>query len=626
MQIRTKFSVASGIVILIVISFLSLSTYLLVESTLKEKTQAYVQDNASLLAKGISHWLLGKSAQISIAKSYIESDFSIDNFQQGLQLSTFKQDFMLMFGTLADEKILRSNNPDRVNPDDIDFRERAWYKLGTQTNEVAFTKPYIDAASKELILSVIAPIKSGGYVNGVIGGDLSLDSIAKSVNTINFNNTGLAFITDREGNIITHPDSKLNGKRIQAVYQQSADKVKEIIQFTDQGIDKLIYFYPLTKAEGMDWYLAVLLDKEKVYQSLVDLSVQTTLFAIISIALCIFILRKLAKHLLQPLNELESAIADIASGQGDLTQRLKIKNEDECGAVARNFNQFLSSLQQLVIDIKTKASLVVDKSDNSKELSTHASNELSNQTSLVENLATAMNEMSATSTEIASSAQDAASSITSVNEKAQEGQTVFTRTSDQVSALSTTIADSQKLSDELAQYSENIEQVLSVINGVAEQTNLLALNAAIEAARAGEQGRGFAVVADEVRTLASRTQESTTEIRSMIEQIQNSSGLVQQSMNQSMEKATTCVEDTVLAHKMLEEISSSVTDIMDRNIQIAAAIEQQSVVIEEINKNTNHINDISIQVTEFSNQQYQTNEGLVDEVNQQQALLEKFTV
>jgi methyl-accepting chemotaxis protein len=626
MKIRAKFSVASGIVIFIVISLLSFSSYFLISNTLESKTKAYVEDNSLLLVQSISNWLSSKTAQIALLKDGIESNYSPENFQNNLELSSLQNHFLLMFGTLSNESTLRSNDPNRKNPDGIDFRERPWYKLGESTQEVTFTAPYIDAATNELLLSVVTPIWSNGEFKGVLGGDLSLDTIAKSVNTINFHNTGLAFIANSDGSIITHPDATLNGKKTSNIYGKSPLNAKEIIQIEHDGLNKLIYFYPLKSESGMEWYLGVLLEKDKVYQSLSELTTRSILFAILSISICVFILRNLAKRLLMPLNKLEEAIAEIASGGGDLTQRLTIKSNDECGAVASNFNLFLESLQHLVHDIKHKADLVVNNSDSAKRLATESSSELTQQGALVENLATAMNEMSATSNDIASSAQDAASSISSVNERAEEGKKLFTKTSHDISELSETIATSQQLSNQLAEYSNNIEQILSVINGVAEQTNLLALNAAIEAARAGEQGRGFAVVADEVRTLASRTQESTTEIKTMIEQIQEFSNQVQQAMNRSKDKANSCVEHTEIANQALGDISNAVKDIMDRNIQIAAAIEEQSVVIEEINKNTTHINDISVQVGDFATEQFSVNEQLVDEVNQQQLLLGKFIV
>jgi methyl-accepting chemotaxis protein len=626
MKIRTKFSIVSGVVVFIVISLLSFSSYILISNTLEEKTQAYVEDNSLLLAQGISHWLSSKTAQMTLLKNNIEQNYSTDNFQSNLELPSLKNDFLLMFGSLSTEKGLRSNNPNRKNPPDIDFRQRPWFTLGKSNENVVFTKPYTDAATKELLLSAVVSINDNGEFKGVIGGDLSLSSIAKSVNTINFNNTGLAFITDDDGTIITHPLASLYGKNTSNIYGKLPNKNKKIMSVEHEGITKLIYFHPLKKESGMNWYLGVLLEEDKVYQPLTNLTTRSILFAFISIALCVFILRKLAKNLLMPLNVLESAIAEIASGGGDLTQRLTIKSDDECGAVATNFNKFLVSMQQLVNDIKHKAELVVNNSDKAKQLATESSSELNEQGLLVENLATAMNEMSATSNDIASSAQDAASSISSVNEQAEEGKALFTKTTKDINELSETISTSQQLGNQLAEYSENIESVLSVINGVAEQTNLLALNAAIEAARAGEQGRGFAVVADEVRTLASRTQESTTEIKAMIDQIQTSSNGVQKAMNESKDKAHSCVENTEIANQALGNISNAVKDIMDRNIQIAAAIEEQSVVIEEINKNTTHINDISIQVGDFSTQQFSVNERLVEEVNQQQLLLEKFIV
>ncbi|MGE6650109.1 methyl-accepting chemotaxis protein [Shewanella colwelliana] len=626
MKIRTKFSVASGIVILIVLSLLALSTHLAINTTVEDKTRAYIEDNATLMSTGIGNWLQGKSAQINLLKSVIESDFSADNFQKGLEFAAVKNDFLLIFGTLNTETGLRSNNPNRQNPPNVDFRDKPWYKLAKNQSETVFTAPYQDAATQELLLSIVSNIEYQGQFQGVIGGDLSLNTIAETVNTINFDGTGIAFIVDEQGNIITHPTADLNGKNSNNIYQQAPTNSKQILEIEHDNLDKLLYFYPLPAAQGMNWYLGVLLEKDKVYQSLTDLTQRTALFSIISIIICIFLLRKLAKHLLTPLNHLDAAIANIAMGGGDLTQRLAIKSEDECGAVAKNFNQFLDSMQTLIIEIKNKASGVVDNSNASTQLAIQSGEQLNQQKSLIEGLATAMNEMTATSADIASSAQEAASSITSVNDETEQSRVTFTETSNYINQLSDTITDSQTVSDQLAQYSTNIEQVLSVINGIAEQTNLLALNAAIEAARAGEQGRGFAVVADEVRTLALRTQESTTEIKSTIDQIQSASASVQQAMQESKEKATVCVNHAATANSALKVISESVKEIMDRNIQIAAAIEQQSVVAEEINLNTNHINDISTTVGEFSSNQLQANSQLIDEVTQQQGLLNKFTV
>ncbi|NOU50508.1 methyl-accepting chemotaxis protein [Pseudoalteromonas sp. JBTF-M23] len=627
MQIRTKFSVASAIVILLIISVTTLSTYWFVSDSVRTKTQAYVSDSSQLLAISIDNWLTIKANQINVIKSQLEHDFSVEQFNKKLNTPFLKREFLLVFGTLENETQLRSNDPNRQNPPNVDFRQRGWYQLGKNQQKTAFTSPYIDASTGELLLSVVSPISANAKLQGVIGGDLSLSVIAKSVNAVNFDNTGYAFLVSGDGKIISHQNSKFNGKSIDSI--DSALSITQIGELqevkTNEGV-KLFYLHELANQYGTDWYLAVLIDKSLAYETLFDITLNSLIIAVIAIVLGVVSVRALALHLLRPLKELELAITEIASGGGDLTRRLEIVNEDECGVVAQQFNLFLASLRQLVASVKGRADKVVSSSDSAKVLSSDSMKKLDEQVMLIDSLATAMHQMSTTSTEIAGNAQQAASSITQVNDKTIEGQSVFLKAKEQITALAQDIEHSYVLSTQLAEYSQNIENILSVINGIAEQTNLLALNAAIEAARAGEQGRGFAVVADEVRSLASKTQESTTEIKSMIDQIQASSSQVQHSMGSSKDKTQLCVEQTEQATHMLNEITESVKELMDRNIQIATAIEQQSVVIEEINKNTNHINDISVEVGSFADKQYCASDALAEHAHEQEALLSKFTL
>ena len=278
MKIRTKFSIASAIVVFIVITLLAISTYVLVNATLKEKTRAYIIDNTSLLTENINNWLLGKKAQIGILKSALDNDFSTEKFQRHLNNQAFKNDFLLMFGTVSTESGLRSNDPTRVNPPDIDFKTRAWYLLAEKQNDVVFTDPYVDAATKELLLSVVAPITYQGKFRGVLGGDLSLNDIARSVNTINFDNTGIAFVTNSKGNIITHPQASFNGKSTNTIYGQSPQSSSDISEIEYKDETYLIYFKKLPTDSSVDWYIGVLLNKSAVYASLSTFSLRVIIF------------------------------------------------------------------------------------------------------------------------------------------------------------------------------------------------------------------------------------------------------------------------------------------------------------------------------------------------------------
>jgi len=278
-------------------------------------------------------------------------------------------------------------------------------------------------------------------------------------------------------------------------------------------------------------------------------------------------------------------LQEIANGNGDLTQRLHATNNDEVGQLVDHFNTFMDKLQNMVQELTGYSSHVSSAAEELSSIAKQSRDGIESQRSDAEQVATASNEMAATVVEVASNAAQAASAATSANIAANKGSTIVNKTISIINQLAADVGEGSTAVNQLQEDSQNIGTVLDVIRGIAEQTNLLALNAAIEAARAGEQGRGFAVVADEVRTLASRTQESTMEIQSMIENLQSSSGQAAGIMNRGQETSEHGVSEAANAGDALNEITDSVLIISNMNDQIASAAEEQSSVAAEIDQN-----------------------------------------
>jgi methyl-accepting chemotaxis protein len=303
----------------------------------------------------------------------------------------------------------------------------------------------------------------------------------------------------------------------------------------------------------------------------------------------------IANNVSGALQRLLKSLQEIAQGDGDLTVTIDDSSKDETGDVARAFNMFVAKLRAVIMTIASSTSQVAataeELSVTSKQTGT-GMQELSAQTQMV---AAAMTEMSASVQEVAKNAENAALSAGEANTSAESGDRVVKETIGAVNTLSNEIETSAEAIEKLKDDSDKIGKVLDVIKGIAEQTNLLALNAAIEAARAGEQGRGFAVVADEVRTLAQRTQESTSEIEEMINNLQSGTSRAVTVMINSSEQSRHVVEKAREAGEMLTAIISSVTAISDMNNQIATAAEEQTVVAEEINRNVVNVQMATVQ-------------------------------
>ena len=334
----------------------------------------------------------------------------------------------------------------------------------------------------------------------------------------------------------------------------------------------------------------------------------------------------LAAFVSRPLRRTVEAMEDIAQGEGDLTRRLPVRGADEIAMLSAAFNRFVEKVQTLVREVTGSISQLASAAEEMSLVTDETRNGVQRQRNETEQVATAMNEMTATVQEVARHAESAAGAARQADEEANAGRQVVQGTVDAIERLAAEVEKAAGVIGNLEQDSEQIGSVLEVIRGIAEQTNLLALNAAIEAARAGEQGRGFAVVADEVRSLASRTQESTEEIQQMIEKLQSGARDAVQVMAQGRSMAQESVEQASQAGQALDGITGAVDQISTMNNQIAEAARQQGEVAEEINQNVINISQVADETANGTDQLAAASADLARLSAELQSLVASFKV
>ena len=317
---------------------------------------------------------------------------------------------------------------------------------------------------------------------------------------------------------------------------------------------------------------------------------------------------------------------DVLSGEGDLQQRIDVKGSDGIDVLGRIFNRFIEKLQGIISQVISNSSNLVDVSTHLNDISASSNQSAVQQQSQIEQVATAMNEMTATVTEVATNARSAAEAAQNADNDVNSGMVIVKQTVTSINSLAAEVERANGVIRTVQSDSEEIGTVLDVIRGIAEQTNLLALNAAIEAARAGEQGRGFAVVADEVRTLASRTQKSTEEIQTMIERLQSGANDAVKVMEESHIQAGNSVEHANNTGQALQKITTAVNTINQMNLQISNAAEQQTSVAHEIDVNLNQINQASFESVSHAGEASQESENLSQLATHLQELMKQFKV
>lgn len=622
-----------AVVIVLLTSSLAVSTYLSYRQ-LSTSIQTNV-DNFSMLkidstSESILSWIDSiKKAVVTNAPDFSESrsDDQIELMVKQIAHSSLASGIVVGF----DDGRSYGDSSGKRELAKYDPRTRGWYQQAKQKGDTVITDIYTGASTGNLMVSIAEPFYRQGQFEGVLLADIELSLLDEMVKEPPFPGAMMGLYDDKSLTIASNGEVDVPGKTkltdfsdLNQLTDALLNQERGQIDYSLGGVEKVAFFRSIQLDNDVSWHLLVGVDKSIAYQKVeeaVDTSLITACMLLLVAIAVLFFTLNLAYR---PILALKSTIVDLSQGNGDLTRRLEVTSQDDLGQIADAVNTFIGNLQSMMLEVSDSSQRISNDIELLRAQSESNDVVLASHAMETNQVVTAINEMSSTADSVSQSASQTAEFTRITSDEAEQSKGVVSGAVTSVADLIHEVEVMAESINTMNEDSQKIGSVLSVIGDIADQTNLLALNAAIEAARAGEQGRGFAVVADEVRALAARTQQSTSEINTMLANLNDGTKTVVKAMDDTKLRCQQTAETTENVNESLDLMANSVMRINDLGLEIATAAEQQSVVTEEVNRNMVAIQNMVEELTGNSAQSMESTGNLSSSNQQLASIVRQF--
>ncbi|MFT6255899.1 MAG: methyl-accepting chemotaxis protein [Cellvibrionaceae bacterium] len=567
-----------------------------------------------------------------------------DSYLQGESHSVPNSGTLEIYYTRNDDGTVELNQVDEAAEkyvttlNEFGVREAEWYLCAKDSKKPCLMEPYlyeITPGNTALMTSLTVPVIVDNQFKGLVGVDINLPIFQTMIMQLSkslYGGQAKVTLVSQKGFVVAASHYKKFARPFsESVGPELAKKLLALNSssgFVNEPTT-IAVAYPINiPIANATWSLIIEVPKTQAFMAVdhmntamndmaMSLGSLLLTIGIIVTVIAVLIISLVIRSIIAPLNMIQARVENLASAEGDLTQAIEVDAHAELIALGSGINAFIAKLRHLISELKILADRSQQESIKSADIAKHTRESVNRQYGEIESVVTAVNQMSATALEVAKASEQTAMETESMTVNVKDGQSRLTQAMVFVEGVSGDSAQAQQAVGMVSQSSANISRILEVISSIAEQTNLLALNAAIEAARAGEQGRGFAVVADEVRTLASRTQTSTNEISTLIESLQKEVKNASSIIDKGAQGAQKAVEQTQLALQSLNAIVEQINQVSGQVTHIATAAEEQSAVTEEVNRNITGISDSAAELSQLADSAQQSSDSLADLVQQQ---------